>query len=263
MSGTGLTPDQMNTIARDQATKVRVLRKVLQPAIGQGYVDSVPGHRVIKGPSLTLRPNQHLQPLQMARHFSLHKEQINDESALNTLISFAAADIAQAEDAVVLLGSRAGPFLDKLDVRVENPHELAEQEGFLLDEDKKVAQPILNSILDGIKTLRERGQSGDYYVVVSPDLYEEAYKDRKTPLDAPIYQIQPLLASQGFHFSEALPPKTGVIFSLARNTIILSVPMDTFVDLSLPNDSQGRPRLAVAQQIRLVINDSEARAELR
>src|SRR5580704_7481283 len=55
MSGTGLTPDQMNTIARDQATKVRVLRKVLQPAIGQGYVDSVPGHRVIKGPSLTLR----------------------------------------------------------------------------------------------------------------------------------------------------------------------------------------------------------------
>jgi hypothetical protein len=95
MSGTSLTADQMNSIAQDQATKVRVVRKVLQPVIGQGYVDSVPGYRVIKGPSLSLRPNQHLRPLQMARHFSLHKEQINDGVALSTLISFAAADIAQ------------------------------------------------------------------------------------------------------------------------------------------------------------------------
>jgi hypothetical protein len=263
MAATALTPDQMNAIAQDQATKVRIVRKVLQPAIGQGYVNGVPGYRVIKGPYLSLRPNQHLRPLQMWRDFSLHKEQINDGVALSTLISFAAADIAQAEDAVLLLGSRAGPFLDKVGVRVENPDELAAQEGLILDEDKRIGQPILSSILDGIKTLRERGQSGDYYVIVSPDLYEEAYKDRKTPLDAPIYQIKPLLASEGFLFSESLPPKTGVIFSLARNTITLSVPMDTFVDMSLPNDNQGRPRMAVAQQIRLVINDPEARAELR
>jgi uncharacterized linocin/CFP29 family protein len=263
MSSFSETQDQMNAIAQSQATKLRVARRVIQPIIGAGYVDSVPGHRVIRGAILTVRPNQHLRPLQMSRDFSLHKEQSGDNSTVNTLIGFAAADIAQAEDAVVLLGSKAGPFLDKLQVRVENRDELDEQEGLLQDEAKKVGQPILVSILDGIKTLRERGQSGDYFVIVSADLYEEAYRDRKTPLDAPIYQINPLLAGQGFQFSEALPAKTGVIFSLARATISLSVPMDTYVDTSLSNDNQGRPRLAVSQQFRLVIDDPEARVDLK
>jgi hypothetical protein len=62
MSGFSETQEQMNAVAQTQATKLRVARKVIQPVIGSGYVDSVPGHRVIRGETLTVRPNQHLRP---------------------------------------------------------------------------------------------------------------------------------------------------------------------------------------------------------
>jgi len=263
MNGPSLTQSQMTTLAQNQANKLRVARQVFQPIIGQGYTDSVLGHRVIKGQTMSVRLNQHLPALQMSRHFLLQKEQSSDTAALNTLIGFAAADIAQAEDAVILLGSEAGPLLQKLHINLDNPDELDQQEGLFRKNQPNVGQPILDSILEGIKALRGRGQSGDYYVIVSPDLYEEAHKNRVSPVDAPIYQIQPLLANQGFLFSEAVPAKKGIILSLARNTISLSVPMDTYVDSSLPNDDAGRPRFAVAEQFRLVIDDPDARTDLK
>jgi hypothetical protein len=80
-------------------------------------------------------------------------------------------------------------------------------------------------------------------------------------MDAPIYQIQPLV--KGFLFSEAAEGRKGVIFSLAREMISLSVPMDLYLDTALPNDSAGQPRLRLAQQFRLVIDDSDARAALK
>ena len=263
MRGSSLTQTQMTAVARDQAARLHVARKVLQPVIGQGYVDSIPGRRVLKGATMSVRPNQHLQPLQMSRQFFLHKEQADDSVTANSLIRFAAADIAQAEDAVILLGAEAGPLLEKLHIKLDNPDELAAQEGLFKANQPQVGQPILNGILDGITTLRERGQAGDYYVIVSPDLFQEAHINRVTPLGAPVHQFQPLLASQGFLFSEAAPRKTGVIFSLARDTISFAVPMDTFVDTSLPNGEDGRPRFAVAEQMRLVIDDPDARAELK
>jgi len=263
MNGSTPTPDQMTALAQEQASKLRVARRALSPIVGQGFVASVPGHRVTKGTSLSVRPNQNLQPLQMSRHFFLQREQAADGLTVNALISFAAADIAQAEDAVILLGAEAAPLLQRLNIDLTDPEELRAQQGLFHHQQPQVARPILESVLEGIKTLRERGQSGDYYVIVSPELFEEAHTNRHAPFDAPIYQIQPLLASEGFLYSEAAPAGTGVIFSLARNTISLAVPMDTFVDTSLPNDSEGRPRYAVAEQIRLVIDDPEARAELR
>jgi len=255
--------DQMTALAQSQANKLRVARRALSPVIGQGYVASVPGHRVTKDKTLSVKPNQNLQPLQLSRQFFLHKEQANDSNTVNALITFAAADIAQAEDAVVMLGAEADALLQKLNIKMDNPDELKQQVGLFSKGHAKVKDPILESVLGGINTLQGRGQIGDYYVIVSIDLYKEAYTNRVAPLDAPVYQIQPLLAANGFLYSEIVPLKTGVIFSLARNTISLAVPMDTFVDASLPNDSEGRPRFAVAEQIRLVIDDPEAIAELK
>jgi uncharacterized linocin/CFP29 family protein len=254
-------PDPNTTLAQTQASGLRVVRQALQPVIGQGYTASVPGHRISRQSTLSVKPNQNLQPLQISRHFLLYKEQANDTATLNALIAFAAADIAQAEDAVLLLGAEAGPSLARLQVEVDQD-ELKRQVGLLEKGSPAVGKPILDSILEGIKTLRARAQGGDYYVIVSPDLYEEAYKNRKTTVDAPVYQIQPLLANQGFLCSGEVPPKSGVILSLARNSISLSVPMDTYVDTSLPNDNQGRTKFAVAEQFRLVIDDPEARVQL-
>jgi len=198
----------------------------------------------------------------MSRHFLLLREQCNDEEALQTLALFAAADVAQAEDAVVLLGAEAGPFLKKLEIELDQPSELEKQEGLFEKQQKEVVKPVLDSILEGIETLQKRGQFGDYYAIVSPALYREAYTNQKTPMDAPIYQIQPLLAKDGFLFSEAAEGKRGVIFSLARGTINLAVPMDTYVE-RLTDDDKGQPRFRVAEQMRLVVDDPGAREALK
>jgi hypothetical protein len=155
MSVSRLTQDQMNTLAQDCATKLRVARQPLPTVPGQSYVDSVPGHRVLRGPTLSVQPNQHLQPLQISRHFSLLKEQNSDSGAVQTLIAVAAADIAQAEDAVILLGSQAGPFLEKLHVKHQRG-ELERQEGLFHSNQKEVGQSILDSIL--VHRFRETDQ---------------------------------------------------------------------------------------------------------
>jgi hypothetical protein len=179
------------------------------------------------------------------------------------LITRAAADIAQAEDAVILLGPRAIPLLrDLLHVTFEES-EFEHLEGLLQGPDV-VKLSILDSILAARKALQDNGQYGEYYVVVSSELYREAYRPlgRGGTADAPIYQIWPLLAKDGFLYSDALREKRGVMFSLTRGTISLSVPMDIWVDPSLSNDPEGRPRYKIGEQFRLVIDDPRARVDL-
>ena len=265
MDPTNLTPDDiqaLNTLASQQATLLRVARQALVPTVGQGYVNSVAGHQVSRGGQLSIKPNQSLQPIEISRHFFLYREQTADSDTLTKLIAFAAADIAQAEDAIILLGSAGRPQLKSLQITLDDPEALQSQPA-LFDENQADIQEgaILNSILGGIKILQKNGNSGDYYAIVSPELYEEAYKNTDTTTDAPIYQIQPLL--KGFLFSEAAEGRKGVIFSLARQTVSLSVPMDLYLDTSLPNDSGGRPQFRLAQQFRLIIDDPDARAPLK
>jgi hypothetical protein len=255
-------PDQINALVNKQAEALRVVRQALKPIGTQGtYVNSVLGHRVDRDKTLTVRPCQHLQPLLMCRYLSLFREQLNDSDALQALALHAAADIAQAEDAVILLGADAGAFLAKLKVELDQPSELGHQEGLFDKGQKDVGQPILDSILEGIHALRTRGQFGAYYAIVSPTLHQEAYTNQKTPLDAPINQIQSQLADNGFLSCEAASGKKGVIFSLARATINLAVPMDTYLE-RLTDDDKG-PRFRVAQQFRLIIDDREAREALK
>jgi hypothetical protein len=266
---TTVNQDEMTALARAQADKLRVVRRAIKPVIGHAYVDSVPGHKVNRGSAplweMSVRP-QHLQPLQISRHFVLYPEQSSDFEALRSLITGCAADLAQAEDAVILLGPAARDLLkNTLHVTFDFENELEKQERLWRGEDEYKNQSILDSILGARKTLQKKGQYGEYYVIVSLQLYEEAYKPRAgtSPTDAPIYQILPLLANNGFLYSDALGGKSGVMFSLARGTISLSVPMDIWVDPSLSNDEEGRPRYKVGEQFRLVIDDTDARVDLR
>jgi hypothetical protein len=163
---------------------------------------------------------------------------------------------------VILHGAGARPFLEKLHIDQDNPRELPEQEGLFDPGQGDVTKPILDSILEGIQILQQNGQFGDYCAIVSPTLFREAYTPRQSPLDAPIYQIEPLLRKNGFLYSEAADGKRGVIFSLARSTINLAVPKDTYVE-RLTDDEFGQPRFRVAQQFRLVVDDTKARVALQ
>ena len=266
----------LNGVAHDQATALRVARRALKLTGPQGaYVENVPGHRVNPGRILSSSPNQPLQPIKISRHFILFREQWNDQDALQRLVQFAAADLAQAEDAVVLLGALAGAFLQKLNVELDQPSELDHQEGLFDKEQPESKAPILDSILEGIEHLQRRGQFGDYYAIVSPALYREAYTNRHNPLDAPVHEIRALLGQNSCPPKPATPTcnerllcceaaegRRGVIFSLARGTISLAVPMDTFVDHPT-YDEQRQPRFRVAEQFRLVVDDNRAKHSLK
>lgn len=264
---TTVNQDEMTALARAQADKLRVVRRAIKPVIGHAYVDSVPGHKVNRG-SAPLWEMFALSTCSRSRFrgISCFTQSNPAISRLRSLITGCAADLAQAEDAVILLGPAARDLLkNTLHVTFDFENELEKQERLWRGEDEYKNQSILDSILGARKTLQKKGQYGEYYVIVSPQLYEEAYKPRAgtSPTDAPIYQILPLLANNGFLYSDALGGKSGVMFSLARGTISLSVPMDIWVDPSLSNDEEGRPRYKVGEQFRLVIDDTDARVDLR
>src|SRR5262249_11904464 len=134
----------------------------------------------------------------------------------------------------------------------------------LLPSSQTVGQGILDSILQGIKDLGTNAKNRrlrNYVVVVSLDLYQEAFRNRETPFDAPIYEIRPLLMQDGFQYSQALPPKTGLMFSASGDPIKIAVPMDATVE-AVPELS-GSVTLRVTQQVRLVVDVPEAVVALK
>jgi uncharacterized linocin/CFP29 family protein len=211
---------------------------------------------------MSVSPYQPQRPIQISRSFFLHRQQSGDDEILKALITQAAADLAQAEDGVILLGAAAAPVgappLPFLANITYDPAEVAAQVSLLPAGPANVTQSILDRIIAGIQGLRANGYYGEYYAIVALDLYSEAFRNIGPGRNAPIDQIKPLLAPDGFLGSNTLPATTGVIFSLARGTVRLLVPVDTYVDITIPNDNQGRQRFRVAQQFRLMIDDANA-----
>jgi Encapsulating protein for peroxidase len=261
VSTTASTPPTPEQVAQCHAAKLRVVRRALKPNVGTGHVASVTGHQVTSEKEASIRPNQSLQPLQIARHYFLYLDQASDPDAHPKLAAYSGAEMAYAEDLVCLYGPGALSHLERLQIAFDK-YEL-EQQTSLLEKGQGHCEEgrILLSIVEGITILMSRGYQGEYYAIVSPALYEEAHRNRATLMDAPIYQIQPLL--KGFLCSEAAEGRTGVIFSLARGTISLQVPVDLCLDSSLPPDGSGRPRFRLTQQFRLVIDDPGARTPLK
>src|SRR6266536_4308402 len=256
------SPDRwqrINTIVHDEAAKIRVARRVL-PLFGNSgdYVDSVVGHQVDIGPPLRIQAGQTLVPMEASIEFQLSPEQFNDEQVASALAIRGAYVLALAEDAVLLRGASASTFLADLHVLERN---LGKQAGLLDGNPPAVENPILESILGAIKTLRTRNHHGEYCVIVAPDLYQKAFAPRQHTMDAPIYEIRPLLKEGGFLYSQAVPENTGVIFSLGGQSVDLTVPVDAMVELT--DEEKGIALLRVVEQFRLRLNDPTAAVALK
>jgi len=245
----------INKVVHDESAKIR-LRDVF-PLWGNsgGYVDSAVGHEVTLTPGqpLKIKAGQNLVPVELSVEFQLSPEQFHDEQVAEALATRAAYILALAEDAVLLQGNSSRRFLTSLNVVERN---LDEQHGLFNENQPQVERPILESILEGIKRLRTRNHHGEYCVIVSPDLYQEAFAPRQNTLDAPIYEIRPLLREGGFLYSQAAPEKTGVIFSLGGHTLDIAVPVDVMVELT--DEEKGVALLRVVEQFRLRENDRTA-----
>ena len=259
--------ESVNNLVHSAAIEMRVVRPLLKLYGKQGgYTTSISGHRIRdctqdRGSPLSIPINQCLTPIILSCDFMLHQEQFSDEDALNALAVQAAYYVTAAEDAVILLGKSAQSFIEKLCVKADRG-QLAEQAGLLPSEVGKLGKDrsILDSIMEGITDLEKNGLFGRYAAVVSLDLYQEAMKPRTNAMDAPIYEIRPLLVEGGFRHSQVLPLRTGVIFSLNGDGVKIAVPVDTSVEFV---EEKKDVFLQVVEQIRLVVDVPEAVVALR
>src|SRR5262245_61505388 len=201
----------INQLIHDEGAHLRKARRdegQKMPAVNSGrifslfgpqdgdFLGTVKGYTVeevqIKnggGKRLSIPAGQDLVPAKIWVNFQLSQEQYDDDNMLAALATKAAYKLALAEDYVILLGSQAGSFLDDLDVSYEN---LGTQPALFRDR-RVVSKPILESIVEGIERLRGKNHHGEYCAIVSPDLNREAFAPRQSTLDAPIYEIRPLL----------------------------------------------------------------------
>jgi uncharacterized linocin/CFP29 family protein len=254
--------NSVNSLVHDAALEARIVRPLLK-LYGQqgGYTTNIVGHQ-IKGSQqdkdkspLSIPINQFLPPVILSCDLTLQQEQFSDEDALNALSVEAAYRVAAAEDAVLLLGGDAYGFIEKLGVKADR-NQLATQIGLFPKGSKPLGdRPILDSIVGGIAHLQKAGRIGRYAAVVSLELYQEAMKPRTNAMDAPIYEIRPLLIEGGFRHSQVLTGRTGVIFSLNGDGLKIAVPVDTSVEFI---EERKDAFLQVVEQIRLVVDVPEA-----
>jgi uncharacterized linocin/CFP29 family protein len=260
--------ESVNNLVHDAANEIHVVRPLLKLYGKQGsYTTNIFGHQIKSSSetnddfSLSIPINQCLTPIILSCDFTLQQEQFNDVDALNALATEAAYRVAIAEDAVILLGAGAGDFIQKLGVKAD-ADQLAEQSGLFpcgsVGVDKN--HSILESIVRGIADLEKNGRIGKYAAIVSLDLYQEAMKPRTSAVDAPIYEIRPLLVEGGFRHSQVLTGRTGVIFSLNGDGLKIAVPVDTSVEFV---EEKKDVFLQVVEQIRLVIDVPETVVALR
>jgi uncharacterized linocin/CFP29 family protein len=259
--------ESVSNLVHDAASETRVVRPLLKLYGKQGaYTTNIVGHPIRgsqqdNGSSLSIPINQFLTPVILSCDITLQQEQFSDEDALNILAVEAAYRVAAAEDAVILLGKDAYGFIKKLGVKADRD-QLGTQTGLLPTKapSLKNERSILDSIVAGIADLEKAGRIGRYAAVVSLELYQEAMKPRTNAMDAPIYEIRPLLIEGGFRHSEVLTGRTGVIFSLNGDGVKIAVPVDTSVEFV---EEKKDVFLQVVEQIRLVVDVPEAVAALR
>jgi hypothetical protein len=225
------------------------------------YEDVVQDLSVIAGPALSIRPSAKLAPVKISSAFRLAQQQFADEGLAGRLALRPASHLAFAEDAIILHGRRATITVAALPIIDENTT-LGEQDGLFYRPPPEIplGKPITDSILQGLETLQSARHYGPYCVIVSPDLHREAMTPlarSSTPCIAPIL---PHLREDGFRFSDAATPRTGVIFSLGGAAVDLPIPWDAHVEC---RTVAGDATFVVVEQFRLRINDPRAVATLR
>jgi uncharacterized linocin/CFP29 family protein len=225
------------------------------PGMSQ-YEDVVQNYRVDAGPPLKIKPSRTLAPIRISSEFALAQQQFADDVLATRLALRPASDLAFAEDAIILHGSRAVEPLKKMNITDEDGT-LAEQEGLFREAPKPIGKDksIMDSIREGLEQLQRNQQHGPYCVVVSPDLHREAISPIGTSTTPRIAPILPELRESGFRWSEAAPVRTGVIFSLGGSAVDMPIPWDTHVEC---RKVEGDATFVVVQQFRLRINDPRA-----
>jgi len=254
------TDTRLQTLTDLVVNEIKPIRKVrpLLPLFGTGtgLQSTVPNHQISLGPPISIPPgNPPLTTVRLSIEFKVFKPQFDQEYTIEEVARRSALNMAFVEDAVILLGGAgaAAKFAaTKLQVTDEDST-LPTAAGLLPQRPPTVKKAIVQSILDGMQTLRQQNQHGEFCVILSPDLHKEAYEPIPGTAIPAIGPILPQLKENGVAWSDALDSKTAVIFSTAG--VDLAIPEDTHVEL---RKVEGDAFLAVTQQFLLRINDPTA-----
>ncbi|SFE80945.1 encapsulin [Nitrosomonas sp. Nm166] len=258
--------ESLNQLAYDVAKKNRKIRPLLTLYGEQGkWARNIIQNKVISQPSLAISiEEQNLTPITLSYTVPLPENFFsNPIEALGNFVTIAARKIANAEDAVILLGKNAK---ERLSLYGVNASYLEKQIG-LLDTALELPpnQSVSESVREGMSELLRNGCVGDYAVVVSDALDKQARTRNQVTHTTELEEMRNLVTEERFILSSALEGRTGVMMSLSDNGIKLAVPVDIsvqFVSLQLV-EGTIQAILRVVEQIRLVIDIPEAIVPLR
>lgn len=253
-------------LVHDTAARNRLVRPLLklygrQKNDADSPVSHISGYRIktdvnTPGAPLSIEHTECLVPIIISRYFRLGQKVLQDPDALEGVATKAVADVAQAEDAILLLGKGAKEYIKQLHIKVED-EELAQQIGLWEVASGERTTPsksgndksLLDRITHGRLALEKNGHIGNYAVFVSQDLdakLDDKDKDR----------IIRLVVNGGYNSSPCLPENSGVMLSLSSGSIKIAVPKDITI---VPDKSDSSfSYFRVNEQIRLVLDMPEA-----
>ena len=252
--------DDIKTVVSAEAEAARKVRPALPP-FGEPFSDpdNIFDYSIDDAAVISIPSRQRLVSAELSRPLQIRPDQHGNAGVAKALATRAAHQLGVAEDAALLLGAGARDFLRDLNVAEEN---LDQQSSRLIQENQDpIDRPILDSILEAIQNLRNRGEFGGYRAIVAPDLYRQAFQPQQNLLDAPIHQIRAELVEDGFHYSQAAPEGTGAVISLGGGTLYITVPVDPTVSWS--GEVNRNIVLNIVERFRLLVNIEAAVEPLR
>ncbi|OAI10633.1 hypothetical protein A1507_21570 [Methylomonas koyamae] len=254
---------QANDIAKEVAKEHRMMRPLFNLYAGnqgawtrnivRNKINTDLKNKII---SVSIDKDQNLTPAILTCDVKIEQEQFGDLAAYDRAVKEAAYQIAKAEDALLLLGNLLEAKNNLLGpVKVKH---LKTQDGLLskIPEPLKPGQSVADSIRQGFRKLIKNGRKGSFVAIVSEELYSQATADRENRSNTEYSEFNKVIIQEGgFHYSEALEGRTGVIMSLSGESISVAVPLDIKVEIL---KVEGDAYLQVVEKIRLVIDIEEA-----
>jgi uncharacterized linocin/CFP29 family protein len=276
---------------QDEVGRIRVVQKVL-PGIVRPNGQLVPADKLDEDDEQYLRylsiPEGDAKAfIEISREFRLTQSQVDGEESLHvgrTLARMAAKAVALAEDKLLLQGStlehdpgkaqqhQQGEKMEKhlYGISLRNPDSVAKgllgvakqpirgvaRQEILVANWKINPAEIFQSVVKGISTLTDRGQSVPYALFLSSEIYADTFASLPDFPATVADRIVPLVTG-GFYGTPALPPTEGLLVSLAGEPTTIYIGVDAITEFAR-TDSRGNYSFRVFERIQYVARDAGA-----
>ena len=272
--------DTINKAVHDETQRSKIAQQIL-PINGPlgpnvSYVPSDITEKDKNGNGLRISEGDPTNLIETTVKFMMTKAQVQQEKTLwtgMTLATKAANVLSQAQDQLIFQGSEA-KFNESIQGVIEvesngndskgllggkdDPREVVKVEpvGGPAGEVARYGENTFKKVAEGIARLQNLGHYGSYALVLNFEQYADTFAPLKDTLVMPVDRIRPLV-DKGFYGSGTLPSKKGLLFSLAGDTMDLTVGTDAQAEYTTPDGSMLY-RFRVYERFALRLKDKTA-----